>query len=289
VVKPFDLDKNVMPYELADYVNSNTNLKAIVRYGGSIDMAKQVVAAGFPVLVEKGVYFPDAGTGRVSWMGHYNIILGYDDAKQQFITHDSFLPDGKFKHFGYDELKQQWRAFDYIFLIVYPSDQWDTLAQALGPYADETQSYTIAQTIAKNEMGSTTGVDHFFAMFNQGTNLVKQQDFSGAANIYDEAYNFYATLAEQTRPYRMTWYQTGPYFSYFYAGRYQDVVKLAETTLATTNEPYLEESYYWRSLAETKLGQRDLAVKDLCTSLKYHSSFPPAVGALQDLGGPTCP
>ena len=289
VVKPVDLDKNVMPYELADYVNSNTDYKAIVRYGGTVDVLKKIVAAGFPVLVEKGVYFPEAATGQVSWMGHYNIVLGYDDASQQFITHDSFLPDGKFKHFGYDELKQQWRAFDYIFLIVYPSDHWDTLAQALGSYADENQSYTLAQDIATNEMGSTTGVDHFFAIFNRGTNLVKQQDFLGAAGVYDEAYNFYATLPEKIRPYRMTWYQTGPYFSYYYAGRYHDVVTLADTTLGSTPDPYLEESYYWRSMAEVKLGQRDTAVKDLCASLKAHPAFPPSVSLMQDLGGPACP
>jgi tetratricopeptide (TPR) repeat protein len=288
VVKPAEFDKNVMPYELADYVNSNTNFKAIVRYGGTIDMVKRVVAAGFPVLVEKGVYFPEATTGRVSWMGHYNIVLGYDDAKQQLITHDSFLQDGKFKHFGYDELKQQWRSFDYTFLIVYPAEKWDALAEALGPYADEAQSYTQAQSIATDEIGNTTGVDHFFAMFNRATNLVKLQDFSGAASVYDEAYQFYASLPEQTRPYRMTWYQTGPYFAYYYAGRYQDVINLAKTTLASTNEPYLEESYYWRARAETMLGQRDLAVKDLCTSLTDHPQFAPSVSALNDLGGATC-
>jgi len=288
VVKPMDLDKNVMPYELADYVNAITDYKAIVRMGGTEDVIKKVVAAGFPVLVEKGVYFPEATRGRVSWMGHYNIVLGYDDAKKQFITHDSFLPDGKFKRFSYDELKQQWRAFDYTFLIVYPQDKWDALALALGPYADETESYTLAQTIATDEIGRLTGVDHFFALFNRGTNLVKQQDFTGAAAVYDQAYQFYASLPEQIRPYRMTWYQTGPYFAYYYAGRYQDVVNLATTTLASTNEPYLEESYYWRALAETMIGQRDLAIKDLCTSLTDHPNFPPSVSALKDLGGSTC-
>jgi len=287
VVKPFDLDKNVMPYELADYVDSNTNFKAIVRLGGTVDVLKNLVSNGFPVIVEKGVYLLDT-SGRVSWMGHYNTVVGYDESSQQFIVHDPYLKDGKFKHFGYDELKQGWRAFDYTFLVVYPNDKWNTLADALGPYADETQSYTLAQTIATNEIGTTTGADHFFALFNRGTNLVKQQDFIGAAGVYDEAFKFYVTLPEQTRPYRFAWYQTGPYFAYYYAGRYNDVVNLANQTLASTNEPYLEESYYWRALAETMLGQRDLAIKDLCTSLTYHPGFPPSVGALKDLGGSTC-
>jgi hypothetical protein len=288
VVKPFDKDKNVMPYELADYVNEKTSLKALVRYGGTIDLLKALTANGYPVVVEKGVIFRDIA-GKMSWMGHYNIILGYDEAKQQFITHDSFLEDGKFKRFDYSEIQQEWRAFNYIFLVVYPADRWDNLSQVLGAYADEAQSYKLALDISAKEISTTSGSDHFFAIFNRGTSLVKLQDYGGGALAYDEAYNYYATLPEQNRPYRMSWYQTGPYFAYYYTGRYQDVVKLADLTLKTTNEPYLEESYYWRALGEEMLGQKDDAVTDLCTAVKYHTDFSPATTELTNLGVSACP
>ncbi len=49
------------------------------------------------------------------------------------------------------------------------------------------------------------------------------------------------------RPYRMMWYQTGPYKAYYYSNRFADVINLADTTLnETISEPVLEESLYWR-------------------------------------------
>ncbi|MGZ9235495.1 MAG: C39 family peptidase, partial [Anaerolineales bacterium] len=56
-VKPTDKDKNVMPYELQDYIIDNVpGMSSLVRYGGDIEMLKRLVAAGFPVVVEKGIY-----------------------------------------------------------------------------------------------------------------------------------------------------------------------------------------------------------------------------------------
>jgi hypothetical protein len=40
-----------------------------------------MIASGFPVLIEKGSYMQEV-SGRLSWMGHYNIVNGYDDEKQ---------------------------------------------------------------------------------------------------------------------------------------------------------------------------------------------------------------
>ncbi len=82
--------------------------------------APHFIAAGYPVLIEKGVYFHDL-TGVVSWMGHYQVVTGYDDAGGVFITQDSFLdPDYQV---SYDEMMQGWRAFNYPYIIVFPPDQ----------------------------------------------------------------------------------------------------------------------------------------------------------------------
>src|SRR6187455_2391121 len=57
VVKPSDKDKNVMPYEFQDFITDNVpGMTSAIRYGGDIDMLKRMVAAGFPVVVEKGIY-----------------------------------------------------------------------------------------------------------------------------------------------------------------------------------------------------------------------------------------
>ncbi len=84
----------------------------------------------------------------------------------------------------------------------------------------------------------------------------------------------------------MLWYQTGPYWTYFYAGRYQDVIDLATKTLDNMSEPILEESYYWRGLAREAVGDVDGAIKDLQVSLEYHPGFEPSTSRLQQLGAP---
>ena len=82
----------------------------------------------------------------------------------------------------------------------------------------------------------------------------------------------------------MIWYQTGPYWAYYYTGRYQDVIKLATTTLDAMSEPVLEESYYWRALAGEATGDSKGAIKDLQSALKFHPGFEPALTQLKQLG-----
>ena len=61
LTKPNPRDKNVMPYELADYVESKTPFKVIVRVGGDIDLLKRFLAASLPVMVERAMYWGAGG------------------------------------------------------------------------------------------------------------------------------------------------------------------------------------------------------------------------------------
>src|SRR5665648_174867 len=72
VLRPNEDDANVMLPEMIAYVTANTNLKAMVRVGGSLEMIKQFIAAGFPVMIEMGHHPPDDW-----WMGHYVVVSGY--------------------------------------------------------------------------------------------------------------------------------------------------------------------------------------------------------------------
>jgi tetratricopeptide (TPR) repeat protein len=281
VVKPFEKDKNVMPYELADYVRENTDLGVVQRSGGTLELIKRLVSSGFPVLIEKGAFLDDL-SGKISWMGHYTVITGYDDTKEQFITQDSFFNADY--PVAYAELESGWRAFNYVFLVVYSADKESQLMTLLGPLADEQNAYKIASETAANEIYKTEGNDQFFAWYNRGTSLVNLGDYVGAAQAYDQAFQVYATLVEKKRPWRMLWYQTGPYFAYYYSGRYQDVVNLASQTIDAASEPFIEESFYWRAMAEAALGQQNQAVEDLKTSLQYHPGFSPSMAEMNTLG-----
>lgn len=281
VLKPNPRDKNVMPYEMAAYVNDKTSLKAVVRVGGNLDLLKQFVAAGIPVIVEKGF----EGAGFPGWMGHYELVTGYDDASRRFTVQDSYImPD---LPVPYDVMASFWRAFNYTYIVIYPPDRETQVMTLLGPQADEEANYRYAATLASNEIVATNGRDQFFAWFNRGTNLVNLRDYAGAAAAYDSAYQIDAQLAvsdPKNRAWRMLWYQTGPYFAYFYTGRYADVINLATQTLANSEEPALEESWYWRARAREATGDQAGAIDDLRNSLTWHTGFAPTLDELARLG-----
>ena len=80
------------------------------------------------------------------------------------------------------------------------------------------------------------------------------------------------------------WYQTGPYWAYFYSGRYYDVINLADFTINNSSEPALEESFYWRGMAKEALGDTSGAITDYRSALKWHPGWEPALLKLAELG-----
>ena len=280
-LKPNPRDKNVMPYEMAGFVQDETDLRIVVRVGGDLDMLRRFLAAGFPVIVEKGF----EGEGFDGWMGHYEVITGYDDVRQRVTAQDSYImPD---LPVSYADLLTYWQAFNHTYLVIYPADRQAEVMRLLGSQADEAANSQAAAEKASDEIFASTGRAQFFAWFNRGSSLVRLQDYAGAAQAFDEAYAIDAQLAvsdPEHRPWRMLWYQTGPYFAYFFTGRYGDVISLATQTLVNASEPTLEESWYWRARARAAIGDSAGAVDDLRTSLQYHEGFAPSLELLQALG-----
>jgi tetratricopeptide (TPR) repeat protein len=280
-MKPNPRDKNTMPYEMVDFVRQKTQLQAIERVGGTVDLLKRLVAGGFPVIVEKG--FEVSGEG---WMGHYALINGYEDAKNRFITQDAYAQPEEAKYLAvpYTDLAVNWRAFNYVYVVIYPTTRENEVFSILGDMANEAASYQAAAERASVEISALTGRDQYFAWYNRGSSLVYLDDYAGAAKAYDEAFKIYPTIPEKKRPWRMVWYQTGPYFAYFYTGRYKDVLSLATTTLSTMSEKAIEESWVWRARARVALGDTQGAIDDLREALKYHPGWAPAVQEMQNLG-----
>ena len=281
VVKPNPRDKNVMPDELADYVKNQTDLNVIVCVGGELDLLKRLIAAGYPVIVEKGFESSQVD----GWMGHYELITGFDDKLTRFTAQDSYV--GPDLPVSYEIMESNWRAFNFTYLVVYPTDHEAGVLAILGPQADKTTNDEFAARKAFDEILRLTGRDLYFAWFNRGSSLVTVQDYAGAAKAYDKAFGLYASIPKKTRPWRMLWYQTGPYQAYYYAGRYQDVIDLATGTLDNMSEPVLEETYYWRALAKESLGDVKGAMDDLQRSLDDHPGFELGLSQLQRLRNST--
>jgi tetratricopeptide (TPR) repeat protein len=278
-------DKNVMPYELVDFVNNQTTeYRALSRYGGNIELIKSLIAAGFPVIIEKGYYEYDLA-GIWGWFGHYLFTTGYDDMQENFIVQDAYLRPGKDTKVKYSEYYKGWRNFNYLFIIVYPAESEAEVLNILGPWEDENWAAQYALKVAEQESNSLKDNNLFFALYNQGTSLVALNRYSEAAIAYDQAFQFqWKATKEEPRPYRMLWYQTGPYFAYYYSARYQDVINLATLTLSEMPDPSLEESLLWRGRAYYMIGDTNAAVKDYRAALQIHANWYPAVQALQELG-----
>lgn len=278
VLKPFIKDRNVMPYEMLGYVQEHTELNGVVRYGGTLDLVKQLVASGFPVVIERG--YIDRHEG---WMGHYGLIIGYDDATQEVTIPDTYL--GMIK-MSYDEVDKYWAQFDKIYLVVFPTDRAEEVYNILGPQMDaDYNKQSTFETIQAN-LYNNKDVELFFAWYSRGSILVELNDFWGAAESYDEAFKVYATLEEEERPWRMLWYQTGPYYAYYNMQRYWDLHDLAEQTLAKTPEDAIPETWVWKGRAEVKLGLRDEAIASFKQALYWHPGWWVAENELIALGEP---
>ena len=271
-VKPFNKDKNVMFYELQEYVEEYSDLRSLVRPGGTAELLKRLIVKDYPVLIEKGSFMQEV-SGAYSWMGHYNIVTGYDDEKEEWTVQDSYY-NADYK-VSYETLAREWLCFNNQFMVVYPGDREGEVYSILGPYTNSNWATQNALKMADAQIeAAETPEEYFYAYFNRGSSQVEMNDFYGAAQSYDFAWNmYYPDIETNRRPYRIVWYQTGPYYAYYYSGRYYDVISLAETTLASTQEPYLEESHYWRAMAYVALGEFEKAQEDVETCLQLHTGF----------------
>lgn len=269
-------DKNVNPFEIVDYVEQFTEYDALWRVGGNLDLLKRLVAGGFPALIEKGLH-----PHNDAWLGHYQTVVGYDDAKRQFLVYDSYEGPPEAYGAAYDFVGQFWRHFNFTYVVVYPPERADEVHSILGAQSDPSFNYQYAAELALTEANGSTGREQFFAWFNRGTNLVYLGDYVAAAGAYDTAFALYAALPLEERPWRLLWYSDGPYAAYYHTGRYQDVIALAYTALVNVDKPVLEETYYWRGLAKEALGDRAGAVEDLARAFTLNPNSTPAGEALE--------
>ena len=276
-LRPGEYDKNVNPAEMVAFVAETTDLAALARVGGDLQTLKRFIAAGFPVVIEKG-YDPP----HDDWMGHYLTLNGYDDAQGLFTAQDSLImPDFPLP---YDLVEQRWRDFNYVYLVIYSSGREAEVLSLLGPQASQRSNYEYAAQLASQETATLTGRDQYFAWFNLGNNRVALEDYAGAAEAYDNAFAVYPAIPEEERPWRAMWYLDGPYAAYYHTGRYQDVINLANNTFFALGEYTLEESFYWRGLAKEALEDLNGAIFDLRKAVELNPNYAPPRDELDRLG-----
>jgi Peptidase_C39 like family len=265
-LKPNSEDKNVSPWQIAQYVNTVLpgTTRAVVRHGGTLETLKLLISNNFPVMIEAGYDPPNDDQG---WMGHYLIVHGYDDARQLLITNDSF--EGQNYTYDYTYIDGFWRHFNRLFIVLYPFAREAELMALLGTDADPAQNLRNALEEARVE--AVANAQDPFAWFNMGTNFVGLGMHAEAAVAYDEARRVGEGL-----PWRMLWYQFGPFEAYYHMGRYQDMIALAQANLNDGGGQFVEETFYYGALARAGLGETQRAIENLDQAIFLNGNFTPA-------------
>jgi hypothetical protein len=245
VLKPNREDRNVSPWQLSDYVNEHTALRSTAHSGGDLELIKRFVAAGFPIVIEKG-YEP---TPKDGWLGHYLTVFGYDDDRQELYGLDTYLGpwDSSGRVDSYETVEYYWQQFNYTFFVVYPPEKEQLVFDLLGP----------------DRLGEMTGDSEYYE--------------NGAA-AFDQA----RILGI---PPRIVWYQFRPYTAYMRVGRYQDMIDLADATLSTQGGRNVEETYLFKGHALALQGDGQGAIEAYEQAIRLNENFYPAQWALESITG----
>lgn len=280
-LKPNSNDQNVSPWQIVYYTNTFTHLKAVQRVNGNLTLLKKLMVAKFRPIIETGLLSPKDG----QWEGHYLTPLGYDESQGILFGLDSLLGAGSDNlgvHENYADLDARWSHFNRVYIVVYPPEREGELSDILGNDADPVANAQGALAQAKRE--AQADPTNAYAWFNMGSSYVMLKDYRQAAAAYDQARS-----AGKGLPWRMLWYQFGPFVAYYNVGDYATASQLVEATLGTTHN--IEEIYYWRGMIEAAQGKRDQALADLNSAFAYNPNYKPAADALAALktGGTPVP
>lgn len=281
-LKPNPEDRNVSPWQIADYVNEiipGSGFRVITRAGGTLEMVKHFLAAGYPVVIEKGYDLPDTG-----WWGHYLTVFGYDDNLQEIYSQDTYLGpwDGSGRVDKYDDVEHYWQHFNNTFYVVYRPEQEDEVAGILG--AEMFDNFTMWQKVAAVADEETkANPDDAFAWFNLGTALTRMGAETGEAQYYQGGAQAYDRAREIGLPPRMLWYQFEPYLAYMRSDRFQDMIDLADATLETQGGRNVEETYLYQGHALSYLGDINGAIASFQQALAVNENFYVAQLAIDSL------
>lgn len=275
-IKPVLQDRNVNPEELVYYVRNNAGwLNIEYRVGGSIDLLRRMLAANYPVIVEGTTALDpnDAlGPNDDLWAAHYLLLTGYDDTAQTFTVQDSY--HGADRTVSYDQLKEEWKPFNYLYLFFYVPGEEPEIQSILDadwdPEANRQRALEASQAAAQADPNDA------YAWFNLGSNQVYFERYDEAGVSYDKA-------RQIGLPLRMFRYQFGPFIAYFQSSRIDDLLALTDYARGVTEMS--EETWLWYGWGLYRKNDLTGARKAWDKALSIHPGYTDAEYAINFLSG----
>jgi tetratricopeptide (TPR) repeat protein len=262
LIKPIPQDRNVNVEELDHYVRNYAGwLQTIYRVGGDIDLLKELIAAGIPVMIEESFKFDESyWPNDDKWAGHYFLVTGYDDQLKAFMGQDSYY--GADRWVNYDDLRKQWQSFNYVYTIIFLPEQEETVKSILGEQWDRDANRQYA--LEKSRQETESDPNNVYTWFNLGTNLVYFSEYREATLAFDRA-------REIGWPQRMLRYQFSPFMAYFHSLRNEDLMVLVDYALERT--PNSEEALLWKGWGKYRAGNKEEAISLFLQALEAHPGY----------------
>ena len=246
---------------------------------GDLQLLKLLLAANYPVIIEEAsTLLPEDANGPRDdlWDAHYLLVNGYDDETGTVTAQDPLR--GPDKKIAYETLMQDWKPFNYLYILIYlPQDEAEVQA-ILGENWNADQNRQRALEISQQQTAADP--KDAFAWFNLGANLVYFDRYAESAQAFDQAF----TLG---LPQRMTRYQFWPFSAYFNADRIDYLLELTENTYKPINGNYSEEALLWHGYALLRKGDINGASADWNKALKVHPNYCDAQNAINTYIQPT--
>lgn len=252
-------DKSVTLFELAD-IAPEFNLVPFHRPNGNINLIKLFITYDIPVITRTWLKLNDD-------VGHFRIVKGYDDTKQEIIQDDSY--QGPNLKFSYSDFNELWKKYNYEYIVIVTKDKEELVKKILGENADEQIAWKGAVESSNKMLAANP--DDVYARFNLSIALYHVGEFKKSTEEFEKVEN---KLSPKT-----LWYQTEPIEAYFQIGNYDRVFSITDKILNNGNRAY-SELYIIRGKIYLIQGKKDLAKAEFEKAYFYNKNMVAAQEAL---------
>jgi tetratricopeptide (TPR) repeat protein len=255
-------DKSTFPDQLVQEAEKY-GLIAYFRPNGNIDLLKQFIANGIPVITKTLLNTSEN-------YAHYRVIKGYDDTTGIITDEDGF--QGPNIQFSYNDFMTLWKAFGYEYVVVASPNQQSLIEKILGGNLDEKTAWTGAVQTAKAALAQNPNDNE------AGLNLSVAEYYTGD---YQGSIDEYQKIAPELSKYAL-WYQIEPIESYLALGDYSQVFSLTNNILNSGNQAF-PELYVLQGDAYEKEGDISQAKQAFEQALIYNKNLQSAQNDLSTL------